>query len=497
MFEATTTFNLDLSSWTFGPGVSLKWMFKNSFAYNNGGASLNPWNMPMVSNMEGIFYGAQAFNAAINTWRTTGVDSLKNVFRGTLVFNKPLTGWDTGSVTTLEGTFQDTEVFNQALTQFDLSSALSLKDTFRGSKKYNKYIQYWGVGNVRDFSGTFADAASFNNEIWRWNLAKATTTKEMFACTNTLCRFNRAIPRNGNKWKTHLVTDMTSMFEGATTFYWNIANWDVSKVVSMKYMFKGAILFNRQLSSWDTGKVEDFSGCFSGTGTEEDPDGYGGASTQFDYALGNWDTSSATVGAFDNMFSANFHQSFDPQNPTKTWSTSCVNVVDTLCAFRVPPHINLDIATVGYDPTCVFDTALCPAINGARSEILNATSPTPAPPELTESPTAAPTAATSTNAPTASVSPTPSPTPTPTDAAIQLSPCDDGTANCPLHSNCIALAFSPTAFICYGDLGYQCIGSFCEDSYSPSRWTKLYCSENNWCTHSTHNWVIDAFFVAI
>ena len=239
MFEATTAFNLDLSSWTFGPGVSLKWMFKDSFEPTTTAA---PRSIRGICQWFRIWKASSAapkhFNAAIDTWQTTGVDSLKNVFRGTLVFNKPLTGWDTGSVTTLEGTFQDTEVFNQALTQFDLSSALSLKDTFRGSKKYNKYIQYWSVGNVRDFSGTFADAASFNNEIWRWNLAKATTTKEMFACTNTLCRFNRAIPRNGNKWKTHLVTDMTSMFEGATCFYWNIANWDVSKVVSMKNMFR-------------------------------------------------------------------------------------------------------------------------------------------------------------------------------------------------------------------------------------------------------------------
>ena len=67
------------------------------------------------------------------------------------------------------------------------------------------------------------------------------------------------------------VTDMTSMFEGATQANPDVSNWDVSKVTDMSSMFEGATQANPDVSNWDVSKVTDMSSMFEGA-TQADPD---------------------------------------------------------------------------------------------------------------------------------------------------------------------------------------------------------------------------------
>ena len=54
----------------------------------------------------------------------------------------------------------------------------------------------------------------------------------------------------GERAATSNVTDMLSMFEGATSFNQDISSWGVSNVTNMDYMFSDATSFNQDLSGW-------------------------------------------------------------------------------------------------------------------------------------------------------------------------------------------------------------------------------------------------------
>ena len=47
------------------------------------------------------------------------------------------------------------------------------------------------------------------------------------------------------------VTNVSRMFQGATSFNQNISSWDTSPITNMSYMFYGATIFNQNLSGWN------------------------------------------------------------------------------------------------------------------------------------------------------------------------------------------------------------------------------------------------------
>jgi surface protein len=52
-------------------------------------------------------------------------------------------------------------------------------------------------------------------------------------------------------WCVKHVTDMRSMFQGASSFNSDISNWNVGAVTNMQYMFIQASSFNTNLSNWN------------------------------------------------------------------------------------------------------------------------------------------------------------------------------------------------------------------------------------------------------
>ncbi len=109
---------------------------------------------------------------------------------------------------------------------------------------------------VTNMSSMFHGATSFNGDISRWNTAKVTNMRDMF---NGATSFNRDI----DGWNTAEVTNMSSMFNGAASFDQDIGGWNVRKVRVMAWMFLGATSFDQDIGGWNIASVTSMSSMFS------------------------------------------------------------------------------------------------------------------------------------------------------------------------------------------------------------------------------------------
>ncbi len=159
-------------------------------------------------------------------------------------------------------------------------------------------LNSWDVSNVTNMSAMFQMASSFNQAIGSWDTSNVTSMAAMF---NGASSFNQAI----GGWDTSQVTNMGSMFSGATLFNQAIGSWDTSNVTDMSLMFVGASSFNQAIGTWNTASVTDMTLMLNGA-------------TVFNQNLNAWNTSNVTnmYGMFSDA--AAFNQ------PIGSWNTSNV-----------------------------------------------------------------------------------------------------------------------------------------------------------------------------
>ncbi|VVM26384.1 Chitinase (EC [uncultured Gammaproteobacteria bacterium] len=77
------------------------------------------------------------------------------------------------------------------------------------------------------------------------------------------------------------MTNMSWMFNDASSFNQDIGHWNVGKVTNMRGMFHSADAFNQDIGNWDTGKVTNMSLMFYEAGA-------------FNQDIGSWNISSLT-----------------------------------------------------------------------------------------------------------------------------------------------------------------------------------------------------------
>ena len=119
----------------------------------------------------------------------------------------------------------------------------------------NGDISSWDVSNVTNMSSMFNGASDFNQNISIWDVSNVTIMGGMF---NEAHSFNQDI----SSWDVSNVTDMNSMFDGAFDFNKPIGDWNVSNVTDMFYMFATTEVFNQDISSWDVSNVTNMSNMF-------------------------------------------------------------------------------------------------------------------------------------------------------------------------------------------------------------------------------------------
>jgi surface protein len=262
-----------------------------------------------MTDMSSLFAGASSFNSDISSWDTSRVTDMNNMFNGASVFNQNIRLWDvymlstrpnqptgfsTGSALANNPTnmpawnslFLDTDGVTIKTTITYSFFPLFIRANLRGTLEwfavvnnsfktnitnYAKGITINGSSTfiptgqttpvlfknivttlMTDMSSLFSGASSFNSDISSWDVSRVTDGKEMF-----LNAF--AFNQNIGSWNTSVVTNMSSMFQNALVFNNGgsptIGNWDTTSVTNMGYMFNNAIVFNQNISGWNVANI--------------------------------------------------------------------------------------------------------------------------------------------------------------------------------------------------------------------------------------------------
>ena len=144
----------------------------------------------------------------------------------------------------------------QGITYVSIEHALNTLDVSGNyeymykDKAYDIYTNTWNVSLVTDMNTMFAGATNFNQPLNNWDVSNVTNMRWMFQVATN---FNQPL----NNWDVSNVTDMNTMFAGATNFNQPLNNWDVSNVTNMRWMFQEATNFNQPLNNWDVSNVTD------------------------------------------------------------------------------------------------------------------------------------------------------------------------------------------------------------------------------------------------
>jgi surface protein len=102
----------------------------------------------------------------------------------------------------------------------------------------------WSTSVVTDMNSMFSGASAFNGAVEGFETEEVQSMASMF---RGAASFNRDI----SGWNTYNVTTMKEMFDGASSFDQDIGGWNVSDVENMSYMFFNASSFNQDLIQWN------------------------------------------------------------------------------------------------------------------------------------------------------------------------------------------------------------------------------------------------------
>jgi surface protein len=311
MFASNIKFNQDIGGWDTSSVTFMTGMFSNVSAIASAfNQDIGGWDTSSVTVMASMFKGASAFNKDIGAWDTSSVTNMGSMFKGASVFNKDIGAWNTSNVTSMKYMFDSAVNFNQDIGSWDTSSVIDMDYMFYIATNFNQDLSNWCVTNIISEPLPFSEyssLASSNKPNWGTCPDNTVVNSGNIYFENGICKCpnatvgdtdlidgvtytavdNSTIPVvydgltsqiNNINLCTTLVTEMSEVFYGNSSFNSDIGFWDTSNVTLMDDMFNGASSFNKNISTWNTSKVTDMGGMFS-------------SASSFNQNISTWDTS--------------------------------------------------------------------------------------------------------------------------------------------------------------------------------------------------------------
>ena len=452
MFSGASSFNQDIGGWDVSSVEVMSFMFSSASSFNQ---DIGGWDVSSVEVMSFMFSSASSFNQDLSAWDVSNVTIMTNMFLNATLstenYDDMLIGWDaqnlqddvtfhggnsvycngetarnnmiasnnwtitdggidcpsfyfitrweTNVISTSitiptfsgetynyevdwdnDGVFDNTEVTGNITHDYGGAGThtVVIKGVFPriyfndgGDKEKLFYIDQWGtqqwtsmerafygctnlqitatdvpdLSNVTNMSRMFQDASSMNHNLNNWDTSNVTNMSYLFDGASS---FNQTI----NNWNTSIVTNMFSMFRDATAFNQDLNNWDTGDVILIGSMFVSATVFNQDISNWDMSSVTDMQAMFlDASSFNQDLSSWDVSnveymSSMFSYAsafnqdLSSWDTGNVVLmqGMFDNALA--FDQNLG------NWDVS--NVTDMTDMF-----LDATLSTSNYDNTLI------------------------------------------------------------------------------------------------------------------------------------------------
>ena len=372
MFSQARAFNQRINEWNTSSVVTMEAMFRYAESFDQ---PIGEWNTGRVTNMKEMFSQASEFNQNIGNWDTSSVTTMDTMFRYTESFNQPISEWNTGRVTNMKDMFSHAYAFNHSIGDWNTGAVENMELMFQNTGVFNQDISSWNTAAVTQMDSMFYGASAFNYDITGWSSASLTSSASMFLdapawlarykntvasgskngpssnwlgpgpfttksaletatwnclagsadadgncdCTTVDC--GAAVYESISNWNTSLITDMTGLFEGKSSFNANIGGWNTGSVTNMHQMFNGATAFNQDIGSWDVSDVADMYQMF-------------GSASSFNQNIGSWNTGSVTDMSGMFMNASAFNQ------PVGDWNTGSVvdmsGMFESVSAFNQP-----------------------------------------------------------------------------------------------------------------------------------------------------------------
>ena len=291
MFDGATSFNSSLVGWTTSSATDMSHMFRDAPEFNQ---NLQAFDVSLVSDMTDMFVGSglSTFNydQALIGWSSrptmSGVTlgATGRGYRTDAASARRILTMDRGWTILDDGPAAEAPmvlVFDTTMTDCNPGIWLPITGGLGFSVDWGDGSTPYTVAPGNDWAyhefaaGTFTvtisgEAGAFGHGgDWQGNrcLKSVTSFGEMGMTSLFAAFYNATNLISVSPTMTSTVTDMRSMFQGATSFNGDISDWNTSKVTKMGSMFQGATAFNSDVSSWNTAKVTDMQSMFSSAST--------------------------------------------------------------------------------------------------------------------------------------------------------------------------------------------------------------------------------------
>ena len=193
-------------------------------------------------------FSTSSFNEDIGAWDTSGVTAMHYMFYYASVFDQDLSGWRVDKVTSMRNMFLYASAFDQDFgwcVDDDVDLTYAFDNTPCASTSC-------GVLHTAALScgGTPMGDGSIRTAVAAW-FTDATAAEATYGHIST--------------WDTSGVTDMSGLFDSASSFNDDISPWDTSGVTTMNGMFRRTSSFNQPIGAWDTSGVRRMDWMFVGS----------------------------------------------------------------------------------------------------------------------------------------------------------------------------------------------------------------------------------------